>query len=217
MKTPVSRSAADYLPDQLSLDALRDAVQGCRGCDLYQHATRAVFGEGRAHAHVMMVGEQPGDLEDRSGRPFVGPAGKVLDQALEAAEIPRAEVYVTNAVKHFKFRMRGQRRLHEKPSLQQVRACQPWLEAELRAVAPRVLVLLGATAAQSIFGAGFRINRHRGELLQTAWARWTLATVHPASVLRIPDPELRHAARESFFADIQRVGDYYRQSIRAAS
>lgn len=209
-------SAADYLPEHLTLDAMRQAAQACRGCDLYQHATRAVFGEGPRHAPVMMVGEQPGDEEDRTGRPFVGPAGRVLDRALEAAGIPRDRVYVTNAVKHFKFRMRGKRRLHDKPSQYQMQACKPWLESELRVVAPRVLVLLGATAAQSIFGARFRVTQHRGELLQTPWAHWTLVTVHPASVLRVPDAELRDAARDAFFADIARVGDCYRQAIQPA-
>lgn len=205
----MTTSAADYLPDHASLDTLRNAAQVCRGCDLYRFASRAVFGDGRAHARLMMVGEQPGHEEDLSGRPFVGPAGRVLDQALEAAHIPRSDIYLTNAVKHFKFRMRGRRRIHEKPSAQEVRACRPWLEAELRLIAPRILVLRGATAAQSLLGSGFRVTRQRGVLLQTPWADVTLVTVHPASVLRVPDPDARQKARDAFFADILRVGEHY--------
>lgn len=209
----MTTSAADYLPENTSLDTLRDAVQACRGCDLYRFASRAVFGEGRARAHLMMVGEQPGNEEDLTGHPFVGPAGRVLDQALEAAHIPRDDIYVTNAVKHFKFRMRGSRRIHDRPTSQEVRACRPWLEAELRTITPRILVLLGATAAQSLLGSGFRVTRHRGTLLQTPWAEATLVTVHPASVLRVPDPGLRQQARDAFFADIRRVGEHYHQSL----
>lgn len=208
-------SAADYLPAEISVGTLRDAVQRCRGCDLYQHATRAVFGEGDSHARLVFVGEQPGDVEDRTGRPFVGPAGRVLDEALERAGIARDQVYVTNAVKHFKFRMRGKRRLHDKPGQAEVQACRPWLEAELQLITPDILVLLGATAAQSLLGPGFRITRHRGEVLDTPWARWTFATVHPSSVLRIPDADARQAARDAFVADILQVAACYRDAAAA--
>lgn len=208
-------SAADYLPAEISVGSLRDAVQRCRGCDLYQHATRAVFGEGDSHARLVFVGEQPGDVEDRTGRPFVGPAGRVLDEALERASIARDQVYVTNAVKHFKFRMRGKRRLHDKPGQAEVQACRPWLEAELQLITPDILVLLGATAAQSLLGPSFRITRHRGEVLDTPWARWTFATVHPSSVLRIPEADARQAARDAFVADIQQVAACYHDAAAA--
>ena len=208
-------SAADYLPAHISIESLRDAVQRCQGCDLYQHATRAVFGEGETSARLVLVGEQPGDKEDRTGRPFVGPAGRVLDEALETAGIPRDQVYVTNAVKHFKFRMRGKRRLHEKPTQYEMRACRPWLEHELQLIAPEILVLLGATAAQSLLGSSFRITRHRGEVLDTPWARWTFATVHPSSVLRIPDADARQAARDALFLDVQQVAAYFHGAAAA--
>jgi uracil-DNA glycosylase len=177
-------SAADFLPEQRSLTALRKAAAGCRGCDLWQVGTQTVFGEGTAGAEAMFVGEQPGDQEDRQGHPFVGPAGRVFDEALEAAEIDRSKTYVTNAVKHFKWRARGKRRIHQKPNWAEMTACRPWLEAELEAVHPRVLVLLGATAAQSILGRQFRVTQHRGELLESDLAEAVTATVHPSSILR---------------------------------
>jgi DNA polymerase len=204
-KTRTVRSAADFLPPKKSLGALREAVQHCRGCDLYKNATQAVFGEGKRTAHAMLVGEQPGDQEDLAGRPFVGPAGKLLDTALEVAGIPRDDVYVTNAVKHFKWTPRGKLRLHGKPTSREMAACRPWLEAELEVIKPKCLVLLGATAAQSLLGASFRITRQRGERLETQWAQWTLATWHPSAVLRAPDPDMRHQMFEQLVSDFKKV------------
>ena len=179
--------AAPYLPDRRSLEALREAVQGCRGCPLYADATQAVFGAGPASARLVLVGEQPGDQEDRAGEPFVGPAGGVLDRALEAAGIDRGETYVTNAVKHFKWKARGPRRIHDKPTWSEQVACRPWLEVELEAVSPRGVVLLGATAAQSLLGREFRVTRSRGRLLESDLADVVLATIHPSAVLRADD------------------------------
>jgi len=163
----------------------------------------------------MLVGEQPGDAEDLAGRPFVGAAGKLLDEALSAAGIPRVDAYVTNAVKHFKYKQRGKRRIHDKPTYYQIRACRPWLEAELTIVRPSILVLLGATAAQSLLGSAFRVTQHRGEAMRTPFAAWTFATVHPASVLRAPDEEARREARDAFFADIAAITPYYLQAMAA--
>jgi uracil-DNA glycosylase family protein len=177
-------SALPFLPAVATIESLSQAVQGCRGCTLYADATQAVFGEGPVEADVMLVGEQPGDAEDRAGAPFVGPAGGVLDRALEAAEIERADVYVTNAVKHFKWKGRGTRRIHDKPSWTEQMACKPWLEAELALVRPRVLVLLGATAAQAMLGKDFRVTRSRGELVESDAAQRVLATLHPSAILR---------------------------------
>ena len=177
-------TAAACLPEKLSLTALRDAVQGCRGCPLYANATQAVFGDGKLTADVMLVGEQPGDQEDLAGAPFVGPAGKLLDQALEEAGIDRGATYVTNAVKHFKWKARGTRRIHDKPSWTETMACRPWLEAELALVKPRALVLLGATAAQSLFGKSFKVTQERGKPLESTLADLVVATIHPSAVLR---------------------------------
>ncbi len=179
--------AEAYLPQRGSLDALREAVQGCRGCPLHAEATQAVFGAGPAGARLVLVGEQPGDQEDRVGEPFVGPAGGVLDRALEAAGIDRGETYVTNAVKHFKWKARGPRRIHEKPNWSEQVACRPWLERELEAVSPRGIVLLGATAAQSLLGRDFRVTRSRGRVLESELAEVVLATIHPSAVLRADD------------------------------
>jgi uracil-DNA glycosylase len=198
-------TAADYLPDRRTLPALTEAVQGCRGCPLYANATQAVFGEGAAHAEVMLVGEQPGDKEDLAGRPFVGPAGQLLDEALEEAGIDRSQTYVTNAVKHFKWQGRGKRRIHQKPTWSESVACRPWLEAELEAVRPRVVVALGATAAQSLLGKDFRVTKQRGELLDSALAEHVLATVHPSSILRQRDDEARRAERAAFVDDLRVV------------
>jgi uracil-DNA glycosylase len=208
--------AARYLPDERTLPALRAAVSTCRGCPLYRDATQAVFGEGGARAHVVLIGEQPGDSEDLAGKPFVGPAGKLLDEGLEVAGIPRAEAYVTNVVKHFKFTRRGKRRIHDKPNRYEVEACKPWLGRELEVVAPDIVVLLGATAAQALLGSGFRVTKERGVDRETALAKHTFATVHPASVLRAPDDELRAQAREAFFADLRVIGACYRR-VRAAA
>jgi uracil-DNA glycosylase family protein len=207
----VQTTAAEYVPPKPTLPVLRAAVQGCRGCDLYRDATQAVFGEGARGAAIMFVGEQPGDAEDLAGRPFVGPAGQLLDAALDAAGIPRTAAYVTNAVKHFKFTRRGKRRIHDKPTAYQVKACRPWLEAELAVVRPPILVLLGATAAQSLLGSAFRVSQRRGEVMATPHARWTVATVHPSSVLRAPDDDARREQRAEFFADIAALAPLYRQ------
>ena len=197
-------------PAERQLPALRIAVAGCRGCPLYREATQAVFGEGEPGARVMIVGEVPGDAEDRAGAPFVGPAGRLLDEALAAAGIPRADAYVTNAVKHFKFTRRGKRRIHDKPTGYEIAACRPWLDAELALVRPRILLLLGATAGQALLGPRFRVTQSRGVALETPFARWTFATVHPSSVLRARDPDAREAARAAFLADLKVAGDYFR-------
>ena len=170
-----------------------------------------MFGEGLPSSRVMFVGEVPGDYEDLAGKPFVGPAGRLLDEALAAAGIPRGEVYVTNAVKHFKFTRRGKKRLHDKPTRYEIAACKPWLAAELEVVAPEIVVVLGATAAQALLGASFRVTKSRGQMLETELAKWTFATVHPASVLRAPDEDSRHEAKEQFIHDIVIVGSYFRK------
>jgi DNA polymerase len=198
-------TAADFLPARRTLPALNEAVQGCRGCALYANATQAVFGEGAAHAEVMLVGEQPGDKEDLAGRPFVGPAGRLLDEALDEAGIDRSHTYVTNAVKHFKWQGRGKRRIHQKPTWSESTACRPWLEAELDAVRPRVVVALGATAAQSLLGRDFRVTKQRGELLESPVAEHVVATVHPSSILRQQDEDARQAERAAFVADLRVV------------
>jgi DNA polymerase len=203
--------AQSFLPADRTLPTLRAAIVTCRGCPLYRNATQAVFGEGEAHARIMMIGEQPGDSEDLAGKPFVGPAGRVLDGALAAAGIPRDEVYVTNVVKHFKFTLRGKRRIHDKPTHYEVAACRPWLTSELALVAPDIVVVLGATAAQSLLGRTFRVTKERGVERATPLAPHTFATVHPASVLRAPDEAQREEARMAFFADLRVVGECYRQ------
>jgi DNA polymerase len=207
--------AGAFLPARHTLPALRSAVTTCRGCPLYHEATQAVFGEGLATARIMMIGEQPGDSEDRAGRPFVGPAGRLLDEALEASAIPRDDVYVTNAVKHFKFTRRGKRRIHDKPTRYEIAACEPWLHSELEVVAPDIVVVLGATAAQALLGSKFRVTQSRGvdlePTLEHHLAKHTFATVHPSSVLRAPDQAARAVAREAFFADLALIGRYYRK------
>jgi DNA polymerase len=206
------RSAAPFVPKTTSIRALTVAAHECRGCDLYKTATQVVFGAGPARARVIFVGEQPGDQEDRQGAPFVGPAGAMLDKALEDADIPRSDVYVTNAVKHFKWEPRGKRRIHKKPRMSEIKACRPWLEAELRAVKPAIVVCLGATAAQSLLGAGFKLMQNRGRLLEMpapagsgVSAPHVLATIHPSAVLRAPDSEGHRAAYESLVADLKVV------------
>ena len=195
-------TAAPYVPDTTRLRNLSRAVQECRGCDLYKYATQAVFGAGPRSARVVFVGEQPGDQEDRQGEPFVGPAGALLDKALAAVGIPRKQVYVTNAVKHFKWEPRGKRRIHKKPRVSEIQACRPWLDAELRAVRPAVIVCLGATAAQAIFGAQFRLMQQHGKILPTSLGPHGLATIHPSSVLRARDNESRRLAYEMLIADL---------------
>jgi DNA polymerase len=182
-------SAEPFLPERPTLPALAEAVQHCRGCPLYANATQAVFGEGRRSARVMLVGEPPGDQEDRAGKPFVGPAGQLLDQALDAAGIDRSETYVTNAVKHFKWKPRGPRRIHDKPSWSEQLACRPWLDAELAVIKPEVLILLGATAAQALLGRSFRVTRDRGRVPHSDLARTVIATFHPSANLRSRDRE----------------------------
>jgi uracil-DNA glycosylase len=199
-------SAANFIPPRPTLERLREAAAGCRGCDLWAHATQTVFGEGPKRAEVMLVGEQPGDQEDRQGHPFVGPSGRLLDEGLEAAGIDRRRVYVTNAVKHFKFvRVElTKRRLHKKPSAGEVRACHPWLEEEIRLVRPRVIVALGATAAQALLGPRFKVTEQRGKVVTSDWAGAVVATVHPSAVLRAP-ADARAQAQREFFADLRRV------------
>jgi DNA polymerase len=199
-----TRSAADFLPSRTTLPVLREAVQGCRGCQLYKNASQAVFGDGTRSAAVMLVGEQPGDQEDRAGRPFVGPAGKLLDRALEEAGIDRKAAYVTNAVKHFKWEARGKRRIHAKPSCSEVAACRPWLEAELAVVKPTVLVLLGAVAAQGLLGNQFRVTKQRGELVDSPLAPYVTATIHPSAILR-GEPADRERELARLVDDLRRV------------
>jgi uracil-DNA glycosylase len=205
-------SAADFIPPNPTLQKLRAAAAGCRGCDLWVNATQTVFGEGPRTADVMLVGEQPGDQEDRQGHPFVGPSGHLLDAALEEAGIDRSRVYVTNSVKHFKFVVieRG-RRLHKKPSAGEVRACNPWLQEEIRLIKPRVVVALGATAAQALLGKQFRVTQDRGKPIPTDFADAVVATVHPSSVLRAP-ADAREEARREFFADLKKVASYLKRS-----
>jgi DNA polymerase len=201
----MSEGAADFLPSRHSLPAMRKAVQSCRGCDLWRDATQAVFGEGPARAELMLVGEQPGDREDREGEPFVGPAGGLLHRALDEAGIDPEATYITNAVKHFKWRPRGKRRLHQTPRVGEIEACKPWLSAEVEAVAPRALVALGATAARSLFGPGIKVTRDRGELLETPLASIATVTVHPSAILRVRDDDERHAALAALVDDLEAV------------
>jgi uracil-DNA glycosylase len=197
--------ASPFLPERHSLTALREAVGGCRGCHLWRGATQAVFGEGLKRSRVMLVGEQPGDKEDLAGKPFVGPAGRELDRGLEAAGIERADAYVTNVVKHFKFEERGRRRIHQTPKRFEIDACKPWLAAELEAVEPEALVLLGATAAKALLGSSFRVTQHRGELLDSDIAPLVSATIHPSAILRAPDDAARSAERAAFADDLRAV------------
>jgi uracil-DNA glycosylase len=199
------RSAAEFLPAHPTLRTLQKAVQACRGCDLYRYATQAVFGEGPVSARLMMIGEQPGNEEDLRGHPFIGPAGGLLDRALADAGIERNDVYVSNAVKHFKFEERGKRRLHKKPRISEIKACQPWLEAEATLIRPEVIVCLGATAAQSVLGAKYRLTKERGKFVEHAWAPHVTATIHPAAILRMPDSSERHREYHRFVADLTQV------------
>jgi uracil-DNA glycosylase len=200
-------SAFDFIPESPTIPSLWRAAQGCTACDLYKRATQAVLGAGPRTAAAFFIGEQPGDQEDLAGHPFVGPAGQVLDQALLAAGIPRDEVYVTNAVKHFKWEPRGKRRIHAKPTLGEVKACRPWLETELAIVKPQVIVCLGATAAQGLLGPAFRITRDHGRFFPNEWAPWLMATLHPSAILRMPDREKREAARAELVDDLRKVAE----------
>jgi uracil-DNA glycosylase family protein len=204
-KKAASPSAPQLFPQTESLDDLRARVKRCKACDLWRNATQTVFGAGSEHPKIMFVGEQPGDQEDLQGRPFVGPAGKLLDRALEEAGIDREKTYVTNAVKHFKWEPRGKRRIHKKPNGSEIAACRPWLDAEIAALRPEVIVCLGATAAQALLGRNFRVTQHRGELMKSSLAPFLMATVHPSSILRARDEETRHTEMQSFIADLKKL------------
>ncbi|HWM89145.1 MAG TPA: UdgX family uracil-DNA binding protein [Thermoanaerobaculia bacterium] len=203
-------SAYEFIPPKPTLSKLSQAAQGCRACELYKLGTQAVLGEGPRQAAALFIGEQPGNQEDLAGRPFVGPAGRVLDEAFAEVGIPREEIFVTNAVKHFKWEPRGKRRIHQKPTLGEVKACRPWLETELALVQPQGIICLGATAAQSLLGPQFRITRDRGQFFDSEWASWITATIHPSAILRMPDAEKREEARELFLEDLRKVADRLR-------
>ena len=195
----------ELIPDRPSIPKVRGVAKGCKACDLYKRGTQTVFGEGPARADVMLVGEQPGDAEDLAGHPFVGPAGKLLDRALEQAGIDRARVYVTNVVKHFKWEPRGKRRIHSKPNAKEIGACKPWLDTEIALIRPRVIVCLGATAAQALLGRGFRVTQQRGTFVDSPLAPRVTATVHPSSILRAPDDDARRAEMAEFIKDLKKV------------
>jgi DNA polymerase len=199
------KDAAELIPDRPTIAGVRDAARDCQACDLWRRGTQTVFGEGARKSEVMFVGEQPGDQEDISGHPFVGPAGKLLDRALVDAGIDRATVYVTNVVKHFKWEPRGKRRIHKKPNAGEIAACRPWLDTEIQLVKPRVIVCLGATAAQALLGRTFKVTAHRGEFVPSTLAPIVLATVHPSSILRAPDDETRHLETQRFTDDLRKV------------
>jgi DNA polymerase len=201
------KPASELLPDQLSLPALKQAASGCRACDLWERGTQTVFGEGASRASVMLVGEQPGDQEDLSGKPFVGPAGKLLDRALAEAGIDRRRVYVTNVVKHFKWIGRGKRRIHEKPNQAEISACSPWIRAEVEVLRPKLIICLGSTAAQAIIGRGFKVTKQRGQVMPSTLGPPAVGTVHPSSILRAPDDESREHAFAMFVADLRAVAD----------
>lgn len=218
MSSGVEQGAASFVPDGRTLTVLQEAVQHCRGCDLYRNATRAVFGELETGAKakkpkvaIMMIGEQPGDQEDKQGRPFVGPAGKLLDRCLLEADIDRRKVYVTNTVKHFRWEPRGKLRIHKKPSMKEIRACRPWLEAELEAVRPEVIVCLGATAAQSLLGTGFRITQSHGEVQHADGLPPIVATLHPSAILRARTDEDRERDTKIFMDDLRCVTNFLKK------
>ncbi|MEP7211804.1 MAG: UdgX family uracil-DNA binding protein [Acidobacteriota bacterium] len=203
MKAERDKSALDFFPDEIDYPSLREAAASCTGCELYKLGTQTVFGEGMLPAQLMFVGEQPGDEEDKTGHPFVGPAGRLFNEALADAGIDRDIAYVTNVVKHFKWTPRGKRRIHEKPNAAEIRACEPWLAAELEVVKPRILVCLGATAAQALLGKDFRVTKMRGQWLRSEMAEKVIATLHPSAILRAPDPELRETQYRGFVADLK--------------
>jgi DNA polymerase len=208
-------SALQFLPTRISLPALREAARNCQGCPLYQNATQTVFGQGRRSARVFLVGEQPGNDEDLQGKPFVGPAGRILDEALVSAGIDRADAYVTNVVKHFKWEAKGKRRMHKKPSAREIAACLPWLEKEIELIKPEILVCLGATAAQTLLGRNFKVSVQRGQVVPSQFAKHALATVHPSSILRQPTSEDRHRAMDQFMADMKVVAGLLNGKRRA--
>jgi DNA polymerase len=216
LQSIANHSAAEFLPAHRDLPSLRKAAAGCRGCPLYQHATQTVFGAGNPRARLMLVGEQPGDREDIEGKPFVGPAGLLLDDCLHEAGIDRDDVYITNAVKHFKWEPRGKRRIHKKPSAREIAACRPWFDAEVEAVEPALIVCLGATAAQALLGRSFRVTQNRGKALAVPGMPPVLATVHPSSILRAPDEESRKEARTLFIEDLRAAAAFLRTHRRAA-
>jgi uracil-DNA glycosylase family protein len=199
--------AEEFVPERPTLPKLRDAAEGCRGCELWRGATHVVFGEGKRSAKLMLVGEMAGDQEDRQGKPFVGPAGRELDRALEEAGIARGDAYVTNVVKHFKFSERGKRRIHQTPRKGEVDACMPWLDTEIKLIKPAAIVTLGATAAKALLGSAFRLTQHRGELVESELAPIVAATIHPSAIVRQRDDEARHAEREALVADLRMVAE----------
>lgn len=209
--------AGEFIPPNASLQKLRTAIPQCRGCDLYKCATQAVFGQGPADARLILIGEQPGDQEDKAGKPFVGPAGKVLDRALAEAGINRSEVYVTNAVKHFAFEPRGKSRIHRTPKLSEVTACRPWMDAEITVIQPEIVVCLGATAAKSVFGAQFRLTADRGKFLESRFSQKTLATYHPSAILRGDTPEAKDELYRLLLTDLKTVAKaaHHRHAARA--
>ena len=213
-------TANAFLPTRVTIPNLQRAAAECKGCDLWKNATQTVFGEGPSKALVMFVGEQPGDYEDRKGHPFIGPAGRLLDEVLIEVGIDRTEVYVTNVVKHFKWEaaQRGKRRIHKKPRHSEIEACRPWLDAELKAVQPKVLVCLGASAAQGLLGTSFRVTRERGKLIPSDLAPYVMATTHPSSILRAPDSHERARQRAEFVRDLKKIADLLKSNpaFRAA-
>jgi len=216
-----STSAAVLIPERPTLPKLKQAVQDCRGCDLYRYATQAVFGEGPPRASIVFIGEEPGNDEDLQGHPFVGPAGKLLDRAFADAGIERSDVYLTNVIKHFKFEERGKRRIHKKPRASEIEACHPWLDAELLLLKPQIVVCLGATAAQTMLGAAFRLTQNRGEFFDHPQAQCVTATVHPSSILRAPDEQQRHAQYRDFVDDLvtirQRLSTLKRETLQSGA
>ncbi len=204
-KDKLQSSAEDFFPKRKSLKAFRDAAADCKGCELWKRSTQTVFGEGARRAEVLFVGEQPGNEEDLSGKPFVGPAGRLLNDALDEAGIDRSLTYVTNVVKHFKWEPRGKRRIHKKPNAGEIAACRPWLEAEIGLIKPKVIVCLGATAAQALLGPKFRVSKQRGQFIESTLAPYILATVHPSSILRAPDDETRRVEKRRFIDDLKKV------------
>ena len=204
--SPLSATSAEkFFPEQLSLPSLKAAAADCKACDLWEKGTQTVFGEGRSRATFLFVGEQPGNEEDLTGKPFVGPAGRLFDDALEEAGIDRKQTYVTNVVKHFKWEPRGKRRIHKKPNAIEIKACRPWLEAEIVLVKPKVIVALGSTAAQALLGPKFRVTKQRGEFLESTLALYIMATLHPSSILRAPDDETRHLEYRRFVDDLKKL------------
>lgn len=214
----IQGTAARLIPEKLTLPKLREAAAGCQACDLWKKGTQTVFGEGALHASVMLVGEQPGDREDLAGHPFVGPAGRILDEALAAAGIDRSEVYVTNVVKHFNWvpAERGKRRIHKKPRYSEIKACQPWLDAEIALTRPQVIICLGATAAQSLLGRDFSVMRQRAQFVESPLAPYVMATVHPSSILRARNEASRREQKQAFIADLQVAAAQIRKLRRAA-